>query len=58
MAEKVVRCPYCVLGDHFRPMLSRSQGWFICLKCGHTTNLEKPELKCFCQRCGALKRAA
>jgi hypothetical protein len=28
MADEVVRCPYCVLGDDFRPMLQRPE-WFI-----------------------------
>ena len=56
--EQIVRCPYCVLGDHFRPMLPRPEGWSICLKCGHFANPEKPEFKCFCQKCGELNRAA
>jgi DNA-directed RNA polymerase subunit RPC12/RpoP len=58
MAEPMVRCPYCVVGDHFQRMLPRPRGWFICLRCGHTANPEKPELECFCQKCGELKRAA
>ena len=28
MADQTVRCPYCVLGDNFRPMLPRPEGWF------------------------------
>ena len=58
MVEQIVRCPYCVLGDQFRPMLSRPGGWFICHKCGHTAISEKPEFKCFCQKCGGLNPAA
>jgi DNA-directed RNA polymerase subunit RPC12/RpoP len=58
MDEATVRCPYCVLGDHFRSMLSRPEGWFVCSKCGHTTMPDKPDFKCFCQKCGELKRAA
>ena len=57
MAE-IVRCPYCVLDDHFRPMLSKREGWFICSKCGHTAIPENPEFKCFCQKCGEMNRAA
>ena len=34
MAENVVHCPYCVLGDDFRLMVQRP-GWFICENCGH-----------------------
>jgi DNA-directed RNA polymerase subunit RPC12/RpoP len=55
---EVVRCPYCVLDDHFRPMSPRPDGWFICTKCGHSANPVKPEFKCFCQKCGELSRAA
>jgi hypothetical protein len=58
MAEQITYCPYCVLGDQARLMLPRPGGWFICQKCGHTAMPEKPEFKCFCQKCGELKRAA
>jgi len=58
MAEKIIRCPYCVLGDDFRRMLSKTGGWFVCQKCGHTVMTEKPDFKCFCRKCGELKRAA
>ena len=58
MADEIVRCPYCVLGDHLAPMLPRAVGWFTCLECGHTANPEKPDFKCFCQKCVELSRAA
>jgi hypothetical protein len=58
MAEQIVRCPYCMLGDDFRPMLPKPGGWCICQKCGHTVMTEKPEFKCYCQKCGELNRAA
>ena len=58
MADQIVRCPYCVLGDDFRPMLPRSGGWFVCLNCIHIAAPEKPEFNCFCQKCGELNRAA
>jgi hypothetical protein len=58
MDESVVRCPYCVLGDHFVAMLPRAEGWFTCLECGHTANRRKPEFKCFRQKCEELSRAA
>jgi hypothetical protein len=47
MAEQVVRCPYCVLGDHFRPMLQRPE-WYVCEQCGHTMIPDDPEFKCSC----------
>ena len=49
MADPILRCPYCVLGDHFKPMLSRGGGLFVGNKCGHTAMPGKPEFKCFCQ---------
>jgi hypothetical protein len=58
MANSIVRCPYCVLGDDFRPMLPKQEGWFICVKCGHTATLEKPDYKCRCEKCEELNRAA
>ncbi len=58
MAEEIVRCPYCVLDDHFRPMLHRPEGSFVCQKCGHTAIPEKPEFRCLCRKCGELNRAA
>ena len=58
MAEQIVRCPYCVLGEGFRPMLSRAEYWFICQKCGHIAMPGKPGFKCFCQKCSKLSRAA
>ena len=30
MVDPIVRCPYCVQGDHFKPMSSRPEG-LICL---------------------------
>jgi hypothetical protein len=28
--EDIVRCPYCVSGNEFRPMVRRVDGTFIC----------------------------
>jgi hypothetical protein len=58
MPEQIVSCPYCVLGEGFRPMLPRSGGWFVCLKCAHIAAPENPEFKCFCQKCTEPNRAA
>ena len=58
MSEEIIRCPYCVPDDHFRRMLPRPEGWFVCPQCGHTAIPEKQEFRCFCQKCGELNRAA
>ena len=58
MPEQIVRCPYCVLGDDFRPMLPKLEGWFICSKCGHSVMPGKPDYKCRCEKCEELNRAA
>jgi hypothetical protein len=34
MAEQIVRCPYCMLGDQGKPMLQRPT-WYVCERCGH-----------------------
>jgi hypothetical protein len=56
MAE-VVRCPYCVLDDDFRPPLQRPP-WFICEQCGHVVIPEDRDFKCSCRKCLELSRAA
>jgi hypothetical protein len=58
MADEIIRCPYCVLDDHFMPMSSTPKGWFICPTCGHSAIPEKREFRCFCRKCGELKRPA
>jgi hypothetical protein len=58
MDDHIVRCPYCVLGGDFEPMLPRPEGWFLCLECGHTAIPEKPDFKCSCRKCTELNRAA
>jgi hypothetical protein len=58
MAEEVTRCPYCVLDDHFRPMLLKPGGWFVCQKCAHIANPGKPYYECSCQKCEDLNRVA
>ncbi len=58
MLPEIVRCPYCVMGGCFRPMLQRSTGWFLCLGCGHTSLPGDPYAKCSCQRCQAMNQVA
>jgi hypothetical protein len=57
MSEKVFRCPYCVEGEQFRPMLQKP-GWLICELCGHVQLPGDPGFKCGCQRCLKLQQAA
>ena len=49
MAE-IVRCPYCVLGNEFRPMVVEPGGWFFCDKCRHTVMPGNIEFRCRCQK--------
>ena len=58
MLPEIVRCPYCVEGGCFRPMLQPSKGWFFCLGCGHTTRPADPHAKCSCARCYAMSQLA
>ena len=57
MNEQVVSCPYCLLGDQFRPMRQRPE-WFICEQCGHVLLPGDSDFKCACNRCIELNRAA
>jgi hypothetical protein len=58
MAVRILRCPYCVLGNDFRPMLRKREGWFICSKCGHRANPGLAHFTCCCKKCEKLNRAA
>lgn len=58
MLQEVIRCPYCVLGSEFRPMLRRSKKTFLCLTCGHTSSADDPHSKCSCNRCRKMNRVA
>ncbi len=58
MAERILRCPYCVLENDFRPMLRKREGWFICSKCGHRANPGLAHFTCCCKKCEELNRAA
>lgn len=46
-----VRCPYCVLGLEFRPMVAHVDGRYICNRCGHTTRPCDATYDCHCTRC-------
>ena len=58
MAEESVRCPYCVFGDEFRPMLRRAEGWFICELCYHVVLPDDPGFRCAGENCQKAHRAA
>jgi len=49
-----VRCPYCVLGLEFRPMIAHVDGRYICAKCGHTTHRSEMGYQCHCPNCRKL----
>jgi len=57
MSPLIVRCPYCVLGNEFRPMFRRSKK-FICVSCGHTTFPDVPYSKCACPKCQEMNQIA
>jgi len=61
LAEKthyVLRCPYCVLGDDFRPLLARPDGRFYCVQCGHTASPRELTYICACAQCVRVSHAA
>jgi hypothetical protein len=58
MSDEIVRCPYCVLGGEFRPMVQQSEEWFVCLGCVHMATPGNPHRKCPCARCNEVKRMA
>jgi hypothetical protein len=58
MLEEIVRCPYCVQGSEFRPMIRRSGEWFVCVSCGHTATSDDPYAKCPCPKCREVTRLA
>ena len=55
MTERVVRCPYCVVGNEFRPMIALADGASVCAKCGHLEIPGNEDLKCHCSRCVELR---
>jgi ribosomal protein S27AE len=58
MTQPVVRCPYCTLGEEFRPMVTHVDGRFICGKCGHTTSPLEKFYECRCFKCVRLNGSA
>ncbi len=54
MTKEMVRCPYCVSGNEFHPMVSHVDGRFICNKCGHVSHPEDLDHRCNCPNCKKL----
>jgi hypothetical protein len=50
VTEEVTRCPFCVQDNHFKPMVSPTDGSFVCLKCFHRLDLADPKFRCFCMK--------
>lgn len=51
----VVRCPYCISDDEFRPMEALSGGRFACVKCGHLAFPSDKRFECACRKCFELR---
>ena len=51
-----IRCPHCVAGIDFRPMIAHKDGRFVCRDCAHTVHPGEPEYKCICRPCLRLSR--
>jgi hypothetical protein len=56
MFEELVRCPYCVQGNEFRPMQRGETKEFVCPGCGHSATPDDPYVKCHCERCREMNR--
>jgi hypothetical protein len=51
MHEPILRCAYCRLGNEFRPLIIRAEGWLQCESCGHNAMPLDPAFKCKCASC-------
>lgn len=52
----ILRCPYCVVGIEFRPMIAHKDGRFVCRDCAHTVLPGVPDHRCICRTCVRLSR--
>src|SRR5690349_2044863 len=55
MDEAVVRCPFCVLDNEFRPMVPGAEGRYVCASCGHVSAPQNKDFHCQCGRCMSLR---
>ena len=53
----VIRCPYCLMGIGFRPMISYKDGRFVCRDRAHTVRPGVPEYRCSCRHCLRSRKA-
>jgi hypothetical protein len=47
----VIRCPHCLIGIEFRPMIAYKDGRFVCRDCAHTVHPGMPAYRCICRNC-------
>jgi hypothetical protein len=45
----IIRCPYCMAGIGFSPMIAYKDGRFVCRGCAHTVRLAITEYRCPCR---------
>ncbi len=51
-----IRCPHCVAGIDFSPMIAHKDGRFVCRNCAHTLRPGVREYMCTCRPCLRLLR--
>jgi hypothetical protein len=51
ISRATVRCPYCVEGNGFRPMVEISDNRHVCKTCGHIVSLSESSFVCGCVKC-------
>ncbi len=52
-AESIIRCLYCRVGNEFRQMAMRIEGWLHCGNCGHNAMPVDAEFRCTRPKCHA-----
>jgi hypothetical protein len=52
--SEILRCPYCLLEDKFRPLIVRENGIFICNNCGHSLSPSDEYYECRCYKCSEI----
>ena len=55
MTMTAVRCPYCISGDEFTPMVAVADGRYMCGKCGHLAIPKDETFRCACRKCFELR---
>jgi hypothetical protein len=50
-----IRCPYCVMGDDFKPMRYIDNDLYFCDKCGHMVRAGNITFECTCDRCRTMR---